>query len=114
MNVTCCVQSKARYADLDRALQTYYEVRGVDYPIGLDDSFRHATSTELLSDPASACDNLKQIAKNVAVYSMFCSGTTLMEQAASVGMEPEVFESVMGLQKTTLAVGEINGWNLLT
>ncbi len=102
------------YADLDRALKNYYQVRGVDYPIGLDDRFRHATSADLLADASTACDNLKQIAKNVAVYEKFSCGETLPEQAQSVGMPIEVFESVMHLQKVTLAVGEVNGWNLLT
>jgi hypothetical protein len=101
------------YADLDRALNTYYQVRGVDYPIGLDDRFRYASSADLLSDPGQACDNLKQIAKNVAVYQCFSSGDTLVEQASSVGMPVEVFESVLNLQKTTMAVADLNGWNLL-
>ncbi|MBI3928768.1 MAG: hypothetical protein HY319_24725 [Armatimonadetes bacterium] len=108
-----CGQSAAPYADLDRALQTYYQVRQVDYPIGLDDSFRYATSAALLGDPARACDNLKQIAKNVGVYQRFSSGDTLEEQASSVGMPVEVYESVMSLQKSTLAVASLNGWNLL-
>ena len=102
------------YADLDRALKNYYQVRGVDYPIGLDDRFRYATSNELMADASMACDNLKQIAKNVAVYEKFSSGETVPEKAESVGMPVEVFESVMQLQKVTLAVGEVNGWNLLT
>lgn len=101
------------YADLDRALQNYYQVRGVDYPIGLDDRFRFATSADLLGNPQEACDNLKQIAKNVAVYERFSCGDTIDEQALSVGMPVEVFESVLDLQKKTIAVGEINGWNLL-
>lgn len=105
---------KNPYADLDRALQTYYQVRGVDYPIGLDDRFRGALSADLMSDPGQACDNLKQIAKNVAVYERFSCGDTLLEQASSVGMPVEVFESVLNLQKSTLAVGDLNGWNLLT
>ena len=113
MTAIRCPQASSPYADLDRALQTYYTVRGVDYPIGLDDRFRHASSADLLSDPVQACDNLKQIAKNVAVYELFCSGETEDEKATSVGMPVEVFQSVMNLQKSTLAVGEINGWNLL-
>lgn len=113
MTLISCGQNANRYADLDRALQNYYQVRGVDYPIGLDDSFRHATSAELLSDPASACDNLRQIARNVAVYERFSSGNTVSEQAQSVGMAPEVYESVIGLQRSTLAVADLNGWNLL-
>ncbi|MGE0488543.1 MAG: hypothetical protein AB7S38_04960 [Vulcanimicrobiota bacterium] len=113
MNTIGCAQTSRTYADLDRALQTYYTVRGVDYPIGLDDRFRHASSADLLSDPLRACDNLKQIAKNVAVYEMFSSGDTVVEKATSVGMPVDVFESVMNLQKSTLAVGDLNGWNLL-
>lgn len=113
MTAIRCAQLSTPYAELDRALQTYYHVRGVDYPIGLDDRFRNASSADLLSDPGQACDNLKQIAKNVAVYERFSSGDTLVEQATSVGMPVEVFESVMNLQKTTLAVADLKGWNLL-
>lgn len=102
------------YADLDRALETYYQVRGVDYPIGLDDRYRNARAVDLVGDPEMACDNLKQIAKNVAVYERFSSGDTLQEQAMSVGMPVEVFESVINLQKKTLAVADVNGWNLLS
>lgn len=112
-SIGCISVQPAPYVELDRALQNYYKVRGVDYPIGLDDSFRNAGSQELLGDPDRACDNLKQIAKNVAVYERFSSGTTVEEQASSVGMPVEVFESVMNLQKSTLAVANLNGWNLL-
>ena len=101
------------YAELDRALQTYYQVRGVDYPIGLDDSFRNASSNELLADPKRACDNLKQIARNAATYEMFSRGKTVPEKASSLGMPVEVYESVINLSKSTQAVAELNGWNLL-
>lgn len=113
MNIIGHKHMGSTYAAFDRALKTYYDVRGVDYPIGLDDRFRNASSADLLQDPHSACDNLKQIVKNAAVYELFSSGDTVADKATSVGMPVEVFESVMNLQERTLAVGELNGWTLL-